>query len=131
MSRRKSKGPPEDLSKTLGQHYNVRKLSPYHFRVEGQIDLYPTNRLFHVIATGERGHYDKPGLLLKLRLREAEASKPALDPDEWKEIEGRPFVYIDLLDDVTKARKAAVPQEYFDAKRKIYDAAMALPWPKQ
>lgn len=40
--------------------FRVRELTPYHFRVEGPrgtVDLFPTNRRFHVLHANLRGSY--------------------------------------------------------------------------
>jgi hypothetical protein len=37
--------------------YQVHELTPYQFRVESILDLYPKRRRYHNITTQERGHY--------------------------------------------------------------------------
>jgi len=44
----------KDLKK---RGYLVEQLTPYQFRVECILDLYPTRKRFHNIATQERGEY--------------------------------------------------------------------------
>jgi hypothetical protein len=40
-----------------GKGVNVVQLTPYQFRLDGVIDLYPIHRRFHHLKTGQRGHY--------------------------------------------------------------------------
>lgn len=127
--KKKSRPEPTDLWGQLSTYGTVQRLAPRQIRVANQIDFYTANNKFHVLRTGERGVYTTVADVMQ-HLQD-KPRKVQIDPKEWKDIEGRPFVYIDLLDDRTKARKASVPQEYCDAKRQIYDAAMALPWPKR
>lgn len=35
--------------------YRIVQLTPYHFRINGVLDIYPTNGRFHNIKTGKRG----------------------------------------------------------------------------
>lgn len=37
--------------------YTVREVSPFHFRVNDTLDLFPTNRRFHWLPTNRRGFY--------------------------------------------------------------------------
>ncbi len=37
--------------------YTVERLSPYQWRVNERLDLYPTNRKYHDIIKNERGYY--------------------------------------------------------------------------
>jgi hypothetical protein len=42
----------------LEEHgFIVVQLTEYQFRVNGQIDLYPIHRRYHVLSTGKRGTY--------------------------------------------------------------------------
>jgi hypothetical protein len=41
----------------LRQEFKVRKFTDYQYRIDGFIDLYPTNRAYHNIKTQERGIY--------------------------------------------------------------------------
>lgn len=41
-----------------GKAQGVVKLTEYHFRIDGKLDLHPTHRRFHVLATGRRGAYE-------------------------------------------------------------------------
>lgn len=36
--------------------YRVVELTPYQFRINNQLDIYPVNGKYHNIKTGERGH---------------------------------------------------------------------------
>jgi hypothetical protein len=40
--------------------FEVKELTPYHFRVNGTIDLFPISRRYHNIKKNTRGHYEKP-----------------------------------------------------------------------
>lgn len=35
----------------------VKQLTPYQFRVNGQLDIYPTNAKWHDLKTGQRGSF--------------------------------------------------------------------------
>lgn len=37
--------------------HDVRELTPYQFRINHVLDLYPKRRKFHNIKTQERGHF--------------------------------------------------------------------------
>ena len=37
--------------------YRVHQFTPYQFRINGFMDVYPVNRKWHNIRTGERGTY--------------------------------------------------------------------------
>lgn len=50
------KRPPPREPKLNG--FEVRQLTPYHYRVEGRLDLYPKRRRWHDIKTNTRGSYD-------------------------------------------------------------------------
>src|SRR5882757_2366621 len=47
----------------------VRELTPYQFRIDDVLDIFPTNTKFHNIKTGERGWY-RPSELLEMVERE-------------------------------------------------------------
>jgi hypothetical protein len=40
--------------------HSVVRLTEYHFRIDGALDLYPTRRRFHDLRTGKRGTYGRP-----------------------------------------------------------------------
>ena len=42
--------------------YDVKELTPYQFRVEGRLDIYPTNACWHDIETKERGSFSGKNL---------------------------------------------------------------------
>lgn len=44
-----------DRLRRLG--YQVRQLTPYQFRIEGRLDVYPVNRKWHDIKSNKRGSY--------------------------------------------------------------------------
>jgi hypothetical protein len=37
--------------------YDVVQLTPYHYRINKALDVYPVNRRYHVLPSGERGGY--------------------------------------------------------------------------
>lgn len=37
--------------------FKVEQLSPYQFRINDQLDLYPTNKRYHDVIRGTRGDY--------------------------------------------------------------------------
>lgn len=49
----------------LGPAYRVERKSPYHFRINGLLDVWPTNRRFHCLRTQERGGYQSLDLLVR------------------------------------------------------------------
>ena len=61
--------------------YYIEKLTPYQFRVECVIDLYPVRRRFHNIATQQRGEYpvDKLKVLTAFIDRHVLAADQILD----------------------------------------------------
>mgnify|MGYP001589352559 CR=1 FL=1 len=46
-----------DMKKRLEAKYTVEYLTLYQWRVNGQVDLYITNKRFHVLKTNRRGDY--------------------------------------------------------------------------
>lgn len=42
---------------SLAPEYEVRKLTEWHYRVNGMLDLYPIHRRFHNLKTQKRGQY--------------------------------------------------------------------------
>lgn len=43
----------------IGQGFAVEQLTPFHFRVNGMLDLFPTRKLYHDLRTNTRGEYVK------------------------------------------------------------------------
>lgn len=37
--------------------FEVKRVTDYQFRVDGQVDFYPVHRRFHHLKTGKRGSY--------------------------------------------------------------------------
>jgi hypothetical protein len=37
--------------------HEVIQLTEYQYRIDGKLDIYPSNRKWHVLATGKRGQY--------------------------------------------------------------------------
>lgn len=46
------------LDHLLELAYEVQEFTPYHFRIEGVLDIYPTNKKYHDLRTGKRGYYN-------------------------------------------------------------------------
>lgn len=40
-----------------GAGYSVKQLTPYQYRINGFLDVYPVNARFHDIRTGKRGSF--------------------------------------------------------------------------
>lgn len=51
----------------LPDDYTVQKLTDYQFRINGKVDVFPTHRKYHVLATGRRGSYGRENLHELLR----------------------------------------------------------------
>lgn len=45
----------EELQKLKEEGYLVIELTPYHFRINGELDIYPTNRKYHYLPDNKRG----------------------------------------------------------------------------
>ena len=53
----------------LSEHgYRVRKLTEHQFRVNGRLDLFPTNRRWHDLKTNTRGGYGSALVIARRRL---------------------------------------------------------------
>jgi hypothetical protein len=46
-----------DMKRRLEENYEVQYLTDYQWRINGTIDIYPTNRRYHNLKTQERGDY--------------------------------------------------------------------------
>lgn len=46
----------EDL-RAMG--FNIKVFTPYHWRVDNKIDVFPSKKSYHNIVVGDRGHYEK------------------------------------------------------------------------
>lgn len=44
-----------EISQLQQDGFKVQRITPYQFRVNGRLDLYPVNNRFHDIKTGRRG----------------------------------------------------------------------------
>lgn len=54
-------GPRTDEILALkGKGFDVRELTPYHFRIDGKLDLFPIHRRYHFVAENVRGGYRDP-----------------------------------------------------------------------
>lgn len=55
-----------EMKKKLESKYKVEYLTQYHWRINNEIDIFPTNRRFHNFKTQQRGDYkDMHGFLAK------------------------------------------------------------------
>ena len=54
--------------------YEDKRMTTYHDRINGVIDLYPIHNRWHDVRTNERGGYRRVLELLKERLQEAPQS---------------------------------------------------------
>jgi hypothetical protein len=45
----------EAIGKLKRRGYEVQELTPYQFRINGLVDLYPIHNRWHNLQTGERG----------------------------------------------------------------------------
>jgi hypothetical protein len=66
---RRNKETPKILALTA-HGFTVEQLTPFHFRVNRVLDLFPTNRKYHYLPTQERGRYNDADLekLVKAKL---------------------------------------------------------------
>lgn len=46
----------KDFEEIMG--YDIISLTPYQFRVNNELDIYPTNKKYHILSSGKRGVYD-------------------------------------------------------------------------
>lgn len=46
-----------EIEALRGKGYAVVKLTEFHYRIDGVLDLYPTHRRFHHLRSGRRGGY--------------------------------------------------------------------------
>jgi len=65
--RRSVRGP--QIEALAGAGFTVEKLSDYQYRINGALDLFPTNRRYHHIPTNKRGYYHKPLLIAQAYFR--------------------------------------------------------------
>lgn len=55
-----------DMKRRLEEKYTVEYLTEYQWRINGVVDIYPTNRKWHDIKKNKRGEYrDMHGFLAK------------------------------------------------------------------
>lgn len=53
----------------LAPIYQVKKLTPYQYRINGVLDLYPIHRNYHNIKTNKRGTYKTALGIVKLLIK--------------------------------------------------------------
>lgn len=51
--------------------YHVKPLTPYQFRINGKLDLYPTCNRYHNLVTQKRGSYQELKFIVRLELHRA------------------------------------------------------------
>lgn len=49
----------------LAPQHQVEKLTPYQYRIDGVIDLYPIHRRWHWLETNKRGSYRSISEIIK------------------------------------------------------------------
>lgn len=71
-----------ELMDEAGEKYSVERFTDYHYRVENQIDIYPTTSKYNILATSKTGNYSDLYMFLKdnIKLPEAE-TKTIKDPN--------------------------------------------------
>lgn len=58
--KRKAAQRPQRIQEILDlekKGYKVKEMTPYQFRINGQVDIYPTNAKYHIFKGNYRGHY--------------------------------------------------------------------------
>lgn len=50
-------------------NHSVVEITPYQFRIDGAIDLYPTGKKWHNLQTGERGIYGDPAKICEEQIK--------------------------------------------------------------
>lgn len=55
INRRKEQ--TEEITRLAQKGFLVVKITDYQYRINAILDIYPTNKKFHNIATGKRGKY--------------------------------------------------------------------------
>ena len=50
-------GRVEDIQHLVAKGFTVAELTPYHYRVDGALDLFPVHRRYHHLPSGKRGGY--------------------------------------------------------------------------
>lgn len=51
------KSETKDIKALESKGYKIKRITPYCFRINNSVDVFPTNRRFHVLKTGLRGTY--------------------------------------------------------------------------
>jgi hypothetical protein len=59
----------EDILALRNDGFEVVELTEYHFRVNGIVDFFPTNRRFHVLKANRRGFYKSAREFMKKGVR--------------------------------------------------------------
>jgi hypothetical protein len=58
----------EKLDILVAYDYQVEPLTEYQYRINGIIDIYPVNKRWHDIRSGERGNYEELVTFIQQRL---------------------------------------------------------------
>jgi hypothetical protein len=53
----------EKLDILAAHDYRVQALTQYQYRINGVIDIYPVNRRWHDLRSGQRGNYNALGTI--------------------------------------------------------------------
>lgn len=68
----------DDIRRVETAGYAVRELTPYQFRIDGRLDLYPIHKRWHDIKTNRRGSYrSETALAVAVRILGAKSSDHA------------------------------------------------------
>jgi hypothetical protein len=62
----------EAIGKLKRRGYEVQELTPYQFRINGLVDLYPIHNRWHNLHTGERGGAKDLAIWIKEHLKPTE-----------------------------------------------------------
>ena len=57
----------EEIMNLESHGFIVKEKTPYQFRINDVVDVYPTHRRFHVIKSGKRGNYSYGKLLEQIK----------------------------------------------------------------
>lgn len=74
QQRRQSRLPirTRDILQLKAAGYDIEQKTPYHFRVNGILDLWPIHNRWHDLRTGERGGAKDLAIFTKERIRPTE-----------------------------------------------------------
>ena len=58
----------EQIDVLIAYDYEVERLTQYQYRINGVLDIYPVNKRWHDIRSGERGNYNQMIKFVQARL---------------------------------------------------------------